>query len=66
MGAVGKDLALSLLVAWVQSLAQELPHAVGVAKKPKKSNPRLVAQWVKDPALSLQWLGAPLWHRFDP
>ena len=34
-----KDLALSLLwlwlsaVAWVRSLAQELPHAVGTAKK---------------------------------
>ena len=25
-----------------------------------------VAQWVKDPALSLQWLGSLLWLRFDP
>ena len=25
-----------------------------------------VAQWVKDPVLSLQWLGLLLWHRFDP
>ena len=33
-----RDLALSLqwqvaAIAWVRSLAQELPHAVGVAKK---------------------------------
>ena len=26
----------------------------------------LVAQWVKDQALSLQWLGSLLWHGFDP
>ena len=26
----------------------------------------LVAQWVKDPALSLQWLWLLLWHGFDP
>ena len=26
----------------------------------------LVLQWVKDLALSLQWLGLLLWHRFDP
>ena len=25
-----------------------------------------VAQWVKDPALSLQWLGLLLKHGFDP
>ena len=37
-----KDLALSLLwllliaMAWVQSLAQELTHAMGMAKKKKK------------------------------
>ena len=23
-------------------------------------------QWVRDPALSLQWLGRQLWHEFDP
>ena len=26
----------------------------------------LVAQWVKDPALSLQWLCSLLWRRFSP
>ena len=26
----------------------------------------LVAQWVKDPALSLLWLWLQLWHGFDP
>ena len=26
----------------------------------------LVAQGVKDPALSLQWLRSVLWHRFNP
>ena len=26
----------------------------------------LVAQWVKDPVLSLQWLGGLLWLRFNP
>ena len=25
-----------------------------------------MAQWIKDPVLSLQWLGLLLWHRFDP
>ena len=25
-----------------------------------------MAQWVKDPVLSLQWLGSLLWCRFDP
>ena len=28
-----KDLTWGTAVVWVQSLAQELPHAVGVAKK---------------------------------
>ena len=26
----------------------------------------LVVQWVRDPALSPQWLGSLLWCRFDP
>ena len=26
----------------------------------------LLAQWVKDPALSLLWFGLPLWHEFSP
>ena len=25
-----------------------------------------MAQWVKDLALSLQWLGSLLWHELDP
>ena len=25
-----------------------------------------MAQWVKDSALSLQWLGSLLWHEFNP
>jgi len=25
-----------------------------------------VAQWVKNPVLSLLWLGSLLWPRFDP
>ena len=25
-----------------------------------------MVQWVKDEALSLQWLGSLLWHGFDP
>ena len=25
-----------------------------------------MAQWVKDPALLLQWSGLLLWHRFNP
>ena len=38
-----KDMTLSLqqprsLLSWVQSLAHELPHATGVAKKEKKKN----------------------------
>ena len=26
----------------------------------------LLAQWVKDPVLSLLWLRSLLWYRFDP
>ena len=26
----------------------------------------LVAQWVRDPVLSLLWLESLPWHRFDP
>ena len=25
-----------------------------------------VVQWVRDPVLSLQWLGSLLWHGLDP
>ena len=46
-------------LAQVQSLAQELSHAVDSAKKKKEGVPA-VAQQVKDPALFLQWPG------FDP
>ena len=32
----------------------------------KQSESSLEVQWVQDPALSLQWLGSLLWHKFDP
>ena len=31
----------------------------------RKQRNSLVAQWVKDPIVSLLWLGLLLWHRFD-
>ena len=34
--------------------------------KLKKLRSALIAQWVTNPALSLPWLGSPLWHRVDP
>ena len=77
-----KDLALLWLwhrlapIALIQPLAWEPPYATGVALKrqkkkkdfSKKENHQnsLVAQWVKEPALALLWLGSLLWHRFDP
>ena len=58
-------------IAPIQTLAWEPPYAASVA--PKKERERggdagisLVAQRVKDPALSLQWLGLVLWHEFSP
>ena len=44
----GKELVLSLqlLVAWVQSLAQELPHAMDMArKKRRRRGVSMRAQW---------------------
>jgi len=35
-------------------------------KKEKKNRSSLVAQWVKDPVLSLLWLGSRLWYRSEP
>ena len=63
----GHCTCLSHTVAGAQSLAQELPHGFGVAKKKKKKGERerytqkhhwnsSVTQWVKDPALSSLWL----------
>lgn len=40
-------------------LARELPHVTGTAKRAS------VAQQVKDPALSVLWLGSLLWHIFS-
>ena len=41
----------------------------GKGKRPFKRNPycrsSLVAQWVKDPAVSLQQLRSLWWHEFD-
>ena len=34
--------------------------------KAEKKGRSLAAQWVKDPALSLLWLGSVLWHGLDP
>ena len=34
--------------------------------KEKKFWSSLLAQWIKDPVLSLQWLRLLLWYRFDP
>ena len=46
---------IGLLLAWVPSLAWELPHTMGEAKRKKKEKlgVPIVAQWVKDPMLSL-------------
>ena len=42
LGIPTVDLALSLqLLAWVRSLAQKLPCAMGAAKKKKKKNYRI-------------------------
>ena len=35
-------------------------------KEKKFSGSSLVAQWVKDLALSLLWLWLLLWHKFSP
>ena len=42
------------------------PHSGMKALKEKLPGSSLVVQWVKDLALSLQWLGLLLWLRFDP
>ena len=41
---------------------------MGRRKKKKEITYRnsLLVQWVKDPVLSLQWLGLPVSHRFSP
>ena len=46
-------MALVTAVVWVLSLAGELPHAAGVAKKFLKIGGPIVVQQVKDPTLSL-------------
>ena len=44
------------------------PHRLETVspKKPLRTWSSLVAQEVKDPALSLLWLRSLLWHGFDP
>ena len=63
------------VVAPNRPLSWKLPYAVSVALKSKKKRERereklggssLVAQWVKDLALSLQRLGLLLWRGLDP
>ena len=68
---------LALLWLWrkptatvpIGPLAWELPYAEGAAVKKKEEKKKnhllrssLVAQQIKDPALSLQWLGSMLWQ----
>ena len=57
-------------MAQIQPLAQELLHATGVAVKRKRKkwhfSSSLVAQLVKELALSLLWFGSLPWLRFDP
>ena len=47
--ATGQGSGIATAVAWTQSLAKVLPHAVGVAKrKKKKKEVPVVAQQVKN------------------
>ena len=48
-------------VARVCFLARELPYTTGMAKIYIYGGSSLVAQQVKDPALSLPWLGFSPW-----
>ena len=59
------------VAALIQPLAWELLYASGLAqkskkKKKKRSRAPRVAQWIKDPVLSLLWYRSLLWHGFDP
>ena len=45
-------------MAQVQSLAQELPHAEGAAKKKKKKRVTVVAQWLMNPTRSHEVSGS--------
>ena len=38
----------------------------GIVSKIDSQGSSVVAQWVKDPALLLQWLGSLLWHTSVP
>lgn len=60
------------VVAPIQTLAWELPHAMGAALKTNKQINKyhlswgsLLVQWVKNPVLSLLWLQLQLWLGFD-
>ena len=62
-------------VACLES-SQLHPHLLGQAQSSRKSlwvchreldmEEFLVAQWIRDLALSLQWLRSLPWHGFDP
>ena len=41
-------------------------HQRETDKRTRDGGSSLVAQWVKDMALSLEWLGSLLWLGFDP
>ena len=47
---------------------EEIPLLRNLEHKFRRMSPRsfLVAQWVKDPVLSLFWLRSLLWCRFNP
>ena len=57
---------VAVAAAPIRPLAWEPPYAVGAAPPPQKKimiRSSLVAQWVKDPALSMQRLGFNPWPR---
>ena len=53
-------------VALIRPLAWELTYATSVALKSKKKKSSLVMQWVKDLALSTQWLSCCCAMGFSP
>ena len=61
-----KHISSWILVGFINFWAMmETPKCVfNFTKRKTRSSP--VAQWVKDPVLSLKWPGSLLWHRFDP
>ena len=57
-------MGLVTAVAWVQSLTQELPHAIGVAKKIKRKKAKMACQGgtqppVPHPSIAASTYGKP-------